>query len=170
MKPFLSLPSLALASFLLTYFPQQVQAMGSLDFMRIYIFSEVNGVVLLDGKPVKGAKIIRTTDYKDSIHSDTTVADEQGRFHFDDHYEYSMRLHETAILQKIIIEHDDKEYLAWKLLKRNDHRFGELNDASSTNPLKPLTLTCELTGDVNNEQTVGAELRRRTIYGLSTWD
>ena len=34
--------------------------MGFLDFMRIYIFSEVDGVVLLEGKPVSGATVVRT--------------------------------------------------------------------------------------------------------------
>ena len=48
----------------------QVNAMGFLDFMRIYIFSEVDGVVLLEGKPVSSATVMRTADYKDKLYSE----------------------------------------------------------------------------------------------------
>jgi len=119
---------MALAAILLINYPTQVQAMGFLDFMRIYIFSEVDGVVLMEGKPVSGARVVQTADFKDKIHTHTAITDDQGRFHFDDIYTYSMRLSETAILQKIVIQHKDKEYLAWQLMKRNDSRYGELND------------------------------------------
>lgn len=144
--------------------------MGFLDFMRVYIFSEVDGVVLMNGKPVSGAKVIRTADYKDKIHSNTVVTDEQGRFHFDDIYTYSMRLSETAILQRIMIHYEGEEYLAWKLLKRNDNRYGELNDPETLDkPIKKLNLKCELTDNQDNKQVVHFELGQKTIYGLCQW-
>jgi len=127
--------------------------------------------VLMNGKPVSGAKVIRTADYKDKVHSNTVVTDEQGRFHFDDIYTYSMRLSETAILQRIMIHYEDEEYLAWELLKRNDNRYGELNDPETPEkPIQKLNLTCELTGDQKNKQVVMFELGQKTIYGLSRWD
>ena len=165
------IPIIVLSSILLLVYATQVNAMGFLDFMKIYIFSEVDGVVLMEGKPVSGAKVVRTADYKDKIHTDTVVTDELGRFHFDDISTFSMRLSETAILQEIIIHNEGKEYKAWKQLKRNDIRYGELNDANTPeNAIKKINLTCELTGDQNKEQVVGSELRRRTTYGLSRWD
>jgi len=171
MKHLFYIPSLALASILLTHYPTQVHAMGILDFMRIYIFSEVDGTVLMDGKPVSGAEVTQTADYKNKIHTYTTITDDQGRFHFDDMYEYSMRLSETAILQKITIEFDGKEYLAWKLMKKNEHQYGELNDASiPDSDIQKINLTCELTGNQDNKQTVGSEMRRRTITGLCRWN
>ena len=103
----------------------QVNAMGFLDFMRIYIFSEVDGVVLLEGKPVSGATVIRTADYKDKLYSDTVITNDQGRFHFDDIYIYSMRLFGTYIWQKITIQYDGKEYLAWKMMKGYDTRYSD---------------------------------------------
>jgi len=170
MKQFFNLSSLALAGILLSHYPAQVNAMGILDFMRIYIFSEVDGTVLMEGKPVSGAKVTRTADYKDKIHTDTVVTDDQGRFHFDDIYTHSLRLSETVIFQKIIIEYDGKDYLAWELTKRNEQRFGELNDpATPDDEISRINLTSELTGDQKNEQTVGSDLRRRIIYGLSHW-
>jgi hypothetical protein len=149
----------------------QVNAMGFLDFMRIYIFSEVDGVVLLEGKPVKGATVVRTADYKDKLYTDTVITDEQGRFHFDDIYIYSMRLSNTSIRQKIVIQYDGSEYLAWELLKRHENHYGELTDPEKPDaPVKKLNLRCELTGDQSNEQVIEFILGKRTIYGLSHWD
>ena len=149
----------------------QVQAMGMLDFMRVYIFSEVDGVVLMNGKPVSGAKVIRTADYKDKVHSNTVVTDEQGRFHFDDIYTYSMRLSETVIYQEINIQYDNNEYQAWRLIKRHDNRYGELTDPEKPDaPIKKLNLTCELTGDQKKEQRIEFELGDRIIRGLCRWD
>lgn len=146
--------------------------MGFLDFARIYIFSEVDGVVTLDDeKPVKGAKVIRTADFRDKLHTHVAITDEQGRFHFDDIYTYSLRLSETAILQKIVIQHEGEEYLAWKLLKRNDHRYGELNDLKTMkSSIIYLNLRCDLSEPQDSEQMVGSDLRRRIITGICRWD
>ena len=145
--------------------------MGFLDFMRIYIFSEVDGVVTLEGKPVPGARVVRTADYKDVVHTDTVMTDEQGRFHFDDLYTYSVRLSETAIWQKIIIHYQDKEFLAWELLKTHENHYGELNDPETPKaPIKKLDLRCELTVDQNSKQVIDFELGKKTIYGLARWD
>ncbi len=54
---------LSLPAFLILSYSIQVQAMCLLDFARIYIFSEVDGVVLMQGKPVSAAKVVRT-EYK----------------------------------------------------------------------------------------------------------
>ena len=149
----------------------QVNAMGFLDFMRIYIFSEVDGVVTLEGKPVPGDRVVRTADYKDVVHTDTVMTDEQGRFHFDDLYTYSVRLSETAIWQKIIIHYQDKEYLAWELLKRHENRYGELTDPEKPNePVIKLNLKCDLAGDQKNEQVIEFELGRVIVYGLCRWN
>jgi uncharacterized protein DUF6795 len=156
---------------LFVIYTNQVQAMGFLDFMRVYIFSEVDGVVLMNGKPVSGAKVIRTADYKDKIHTNTVVTDNQGRFHFDDIFTYSMRLSETAILQKIKIYYEGEEYLAWKLLKKHDSRYGELNDPDKPiESIQKLNLICELTDNQDKEQFIGSDLRRRIIYGLCNLD
>ncbi len=171
MKRFTRSPTLAITAFLIINCSIQVQAMGFLDFVRIYIFSEVDGVVLMEGKPVSGAKVVRTADYKDKIHTNNAITDNLGRFHFDDIYTYSMRLSETAILQKIIIYYQDNEYLAWGLLKRNENRFGELNDPGTPEALiTKLDLRCELTSNQNAERFIGSELRRRIINGLCRWD
>ena len=165
------LRTIALTSILLIVFTTQVNAMGFLDFMKVYIFSEVDGVVLMEGKPVSGAKVVRTADFKDKIYTDTVVTDGEGKFHFDDISTFSMRLSETAILQKIVINHQEKEYLAWELLKRNDNHYGELNDPeTSEKPIRMLNLTCELTENQDKKQVVNFKFGNKTIYGLSRWE
>ena len=145
--------------------------MSLLDFMRVYIFSEVDGVVLLDGQPVSNARVVRSAEYRNKLYTDTIKTDDQGRFHFDDIYRYSIRLAETVILQKIIIYYGDKEYLAWKQFKQNDHRYGELNvDLDSGLPMMKLQLGCELTVDQDSRQVIGSGLYRNTIHGLGRWD
>ena len=145
--------------------------MGYLDFMRIYIFSEVDGVVLLEGKPVSGAKVVRTADYKDKLYTDRVITDAQGRFHFKDIYIYSMRLFGTNILQKIVILYEGQEYLAWELMKGHDNQHGELTDPEIPDaPIKKLRLSCELTGDQNSKQRIKFILGDRMIYGLGRWD
>ncbi len=171
MKRIFYLSAPALAGFLLIIYLAQGNTMGFLDFARIYIFSEVDGVVSMKGKPVSGAKVVRTADYRDKHYTHAAVTDGEGRFHFDDIYVYSMRLSETAILQKIMIHYQDREYLAWELMKRNDNRYGELNDPNTPDfSIKKLELRCELTENQDSEQTIGSELRRRIIYGLSRWN
>lgn len=38
----------------------QVSAMSLFDFMKVCVFTDVSGVVTLEGKPVAGARIVRT--------------------------------------------------------------------------------------------------------------
>jgi hypothetical protein len=145
--------------------------MGLLDFARIYIFSEVDGVVLMQGKPVSAAKVVRTADYKDRLYTHTVITDEQGCFHFDDIYRYSLRLSETAIHQKIVIHYQDKEYLAWELIKGHENRYGELTDPEKPeNPVIKLNLTCELIDDQEKKERLEFVLGDRIIYGLCRWD
>ena len=149
----------------------QVHAMGFLDFMRIYLFSEVDGVVLLQGKPVSGATVVRMTEYRDKMYNHTVLTDAQGRFHFDDIYVYSMRLGNTSIGQHIIIHYAGKEYIAWRTIKHYDNRYGELTDPEVPDaPIKKLNLRCELTGDENSRQIIEFVLGNNSIYGLARWD
>lgn len=169
-KKFSYIPTIVLSSILLLVCATQVNAMGFLDFMKIYIFSEVDGVVLMEGKPVNGAKVVRTADFKDKIYTDTVVTDKSGRFHFNDISTFSMRLSETSILQKMVIFYQENEYLAWELLKRNDNHYGELNDPEAPEKtIRKLNLTCELTENQNKKQVVNFKFGNKTVYGLCRW-
>jgi Domain of unknown function (DUF6795) len=150
---------------------QQVQAMGILDFFTIHVFSDVTGVVTLNGEPVEGAEIIRTADHAhDKLYKDATVTDENGYFALKDISTFSLRpiMLPTVIDQKIYIKYKGMEYLAWDLLKRTNHIYGELNDKDVPNP-KKLELKCELTDDQQKETRVTLEFGDKIITGLCRW-
>jgi len=117
--------------------------MGFFDFTKVCLYSEVSGVVTLNGKPVAGAEIVRTATWRDNPYTDTTTTDAQGKFHLDPIFAHSiLRKYvlpiEPYISQMMAIHYQGKEHLAWKVSKRGY----ELNDEFTDNKHHPLT--CEL--------------------------
>lgn len=110
----------------------------------LYMFSEVKGTVLLDGKPVAGAKIeqqyIWLWDQKTRTFSTTT--DAQGHFSFPDRVEKSFFATVIPTGQKINqtikIVHDNNEYDGWLHDKDNYTRQSESGGSS-------FNLVCEIT-------------------------
>lgn len=114
--------------------------MGMFDFLQVCLFSEVNGVVTLEGKPVAGAELVRTAILNDKTYKDTATTDSEGRYHFDARFTRSINSilpSEPFIYQKMIIHHQGKEIRAWEVDKRNYDIDGEIK--------RPLNFTCELT-------------------------
>ena len=145
--------------------------MGLFNFFTIYVFSEVKGVVTMNGEPVRGAQVIRVGDHEhDKVYSDTAVTDAQGRFSFGPVSTFSLRplMLGTIIRQKITIKYQGMEYLAWETTKTSNHRYGELNDEEVENPIK-LDLLCELTEPQDKRTVLEMELRNVGIYGLCSW-
>jgi len=129
--------------------------MGLFDFMKVCLFSEVNGVVTLQGKPVAGAKIVRTAKINDTPYTDSTVTDKSGKFYFEARFTSSINKIvpvEPRIPQKLVIEHDGQEHTAWEMSKRNYDLDGELG--------KPINISCEIT---NKE--VKQEIGYRILWG-----
>jgi hypothetical protein len=136
-------------------------AMGFRPF-QICMFSEVNAVVTLHGKPVTGAKIVRTSNELDSkVYTEQTTTDAQGRFHFDALWVFSLR-HlipaQPMVEQHITIYHAGKEYMGWQHTKNG---YGH-NDELDHN--KPLAFTCEL-GD---EPTLKYQMMGN-VEGICKW-
>ncbi len=145
--------------------------MALFDFFKIYVFSDVTGIVLLDGSPVEGAEIIRTADHEeDKVYSDRTKSGADGRFSFPAISTYSLRplMLGTIIRQEIKILHNGKAYLAWETTKHNKHLYGELNNADADNPIK-LDLSCELTDDPEKETIVELKYLNALIKGVCRW-
>ncbi len=145
--------------------------MGLLNFFTIYVFSEMKGVVTLNGEPVAGAELVRTADHvHDRVYTDSTVTDEAGRFSFPDIKTFSLRplMLPTVIHQKMIIRYQGMEYLAWETTKRTNHRHGEINDEKPDKLVK-LDLSCELTDDQNKKTKVELEIMNRIVTGLCRW-
>ncbi len=116
-------------------------AMGFRPF-QICMFSEVNAVVTLHGKPVVGAEIVRTSNELDSkVYTEKTTTDAQGRFHFDALWVFSLRQFipaEPMVEQHITIYYQDKEHMGFDHSKRGYGHNDELDDG------KALNFTCEL--------------------------
>jgi len=145
--------------------------MAFFDFFTIYVFSEVDGVVTMNGEPVQGAQVTRTGDHEeDKVYTDTVVTDAQGRFSFSPISTFSLRpiMLGTIIRQKITIKYQGMEYLAWKAKKKNNYRYGELNNEGVENPVK-LDLLCELTEAQDKKTVIEMKLRNVAVYGLCAW-
>lgn len=138
--------------------------MGLFDFMKICLFSEVKGVVTLEGKPVAGAEIVRTAEINDKVHTDKTVTDESGKFHFEAMYTHSMNkiifIIEPVIPQTMTIIHNDEEYLGWRTSKRDYHENAELDDG------KKIRLTCEIA----DEPSIKDQRVKRPVRGICKFE
>jgi hypothetical protein len=108
------------------------------------MFSQVQGVVVKNGKPVSGASVMREFEWawNDIRETDKTTTDGEGKFSFLLITRLSIMTsimpHEPVIFQKITIVHDDKKYLAWSYFKHNYDNNGEVDG-------RRLNLHCELT-------------------------
>ena len=130
---------------------------------QICMFSEVNAVVTLHGKPVAGAEIVRTSNELDSkVYTEKTTTDAQGRFHFNALWVFSLRNFipvEPMVEQHITIYYQNQEYMGWQTSKGNYGHNDELDDN------KPLNFTCEL----SEEPTLKYQEVARNIEGICKW-
>ncbi len=111
----------------------------------LYLFSEVNGIVLLDGKPVQGVEVTQEYNWhwKDEKASKVATTDAQGRFHFPVVTGKSMTAalpHQPVIEQTLRLSFQGKQYKGWLHGKDNYDDRGELNG-------KPLNLVCDLSDE-----------------------
>ena len=124
--------------------------MGLFDFMKVCLFSEVNGVVTLEGKPVKGAEISRTAEFNDKFYTDKTVTNADGHFHIDAMTTHSINktlaIVEAVISQELKITYEGKEYIGWRTVKRSYEQNTELGDD------KKIQLSCELTDESTKKE------------------
>ena len=114
--------------------------MSLFDFAKVCLFSEVNGRVLLNGKPMKNVQILRKTSFQNKKSTEVTSTNEIGEFHFDAKYEKSIAKFlpvEVVISQEIEAIHDSKHYELWKTTKRDYEENSELNG-------KAMNLVCDL--------------------------
>ncbi|MDH5323928.1 MAG: hypothetical protein OEZ68_03065 [Gammaproteobacteria bacterium] len=109
-------------------------------FCDYYMFSAVNGVITLSGKPMAHVEVEQS--FFSPLHGrrgkEVVATDAQGRFFFTAVTQYVTveRLHQTEIDQVIKIRHDGSEYVAWNHKKNNYDKDGELGG--------PISLDCDL--------------------------
>lgn len=137
-----------------------VLSMGLSDLGKVCLFSEMSGVVNLDGKPIAGVRLVRTVNLSSDV-TDETVTDSQGKFHFPAAYEKTVTKYlpqEFVSNQDIKAFYNDKEYRVWSAVKRTPEENSESRG-------KPLVVTCNLDG----EETL-IKVNRSPIFSLCSWD
>ncbi|TBU75570.1 DUF6795 domain-containing protein [Phytopseudomonas daroniae] len=107
----------------------------------LYLFSEVEGIVLLDGQPVEGAEVERICHWKDDLKTERTLTDASGRYHFPEitakSLLWSLLPHEPVVFQTLRIHHQGKVHKGWVFTKHNYDNLGEVKD-------RRLKFSCDL--------------------------
>jgi hypothetical protein len=119
----------------------------------LYLFSEVEGIVLLDGKPVQGVEVSQEYfwHWKDQKAKKVTTTDAQGRFHFPVVTGTSMTAalpHQPVIEQTLRLSFQGKDYKGWSHAKGNYDDKGEVG-------ARPFKLVC----DLSDEPAAHTEIR-----------
>ncbi len=127
-------------SITLLYNSGEVSAM---EFLKQCLFSPVEGVVTIDGRPSSDAIIKKKYSWgnKKETKETETKTDINGSFEFDASYSSSVFTslfpHEPLITQYIYIEHNQKSYLGWRYEKGS-------YDIGAETGKSPIKLICDL--------------------------
>ena len=134
--------------------------MGITDAGKVCLFSKMEGVIKLDGKPVANAKLVRTVNLtKDE--TDETVTDENGNFKFNAIFKRTVTKFlpmEFVSNQDVWVIYKGKEYRIWSSIKREP-------DENSESQGKPFVVECEL----NSEERI-FKVDGSPVFTLCTWD
>ncbi|SDH22366.1 hypothetical protein SAMN05216588_103239 [Pseudomonas flavescens] len=112
----------------------------------LYLFSEIEGTVLLGGQPVEGVEVEQEYHWhwKNEHRKNSVKSDANGRFHFPAVTGKSLTAglmpHEPVIGQRITLRYQGKEHKGWVFTKHNYDDQGEVKG-------RPLTFTCELNSE-----------------------
>ncbi len=121
-------------------------------FSKLVLFSHVEGVITLNGKPVAGAQIVQEILYKDAgeFAPRSVTSGPQGDFELEEVIRNPglsrMLPGQVSIVQRLIIRHDGNEYEGWRHNKSSVEPNSELDG-------QPLKLICELTNKPDFEGT-----------------
>ena len=135
-------------------------AMSITDIGKVCLFSNMAGVIKLNGRPVSNAKLVRTVDLS-GPEVDETMTDDQGNFKFPAIFKRTLSKHlpqEFSSSQLIVVHYQGKEYPLWSAVKRKPEEDSESKG-------KPLIVACEL----NNEEKM-IKVNNSPIFSVCTWD
>jgi len=129
---------------------------GNPSMARVY-FSEIEGLVTWNGKPVVGANVTRTAKVPafDKNFEEKTETDSDGKFHFDRLEDKEFHFNplnllfpaEPLVFQSIVIHYQGKDYLAWKFTRHSYDEESEFGD-----PSPRIKIHCELNDAPDLEQ------------------
>lgn len=120
---------------------------------KMYLFSDVTGVVVHKGVPVANAEVEQEFRWawKDEVGLAKVKTDANGKFTFPavirSSFFGSILPHEPIVRQTILIKHDGKEYKAWMYDKRDYKENAELDG-------KSISLYCELEDPLSHKGDV----------------
>ena len=134
--------------------------MGLSDLGRVCLFSAISGTITLEGKPVAGARLVRTGD-RDGAKTDEAFTNDQGYFEFPAMYERTITKYlpqEFVAKQKLVVHYKSNTYRMWSAVKRDANENVESRG-------KPLIVECELSAEESLVVVNGSP-----IHSLCKWD
>jgi len=146
--------------FLILIYSYGSQAMSMTDLGKVCLFSNISGVILIDGKPVKNAKLVRTVDLSGK-EIDEARTDENGHFEMPAVFARTITKYlpqEFSSYQEIVVHYNNTAYRIWSAVKRKPEENIEARG-------KPLIIKCEL----NSEETM-IKVNNSPIFSLCIWD
>ncbi|OHA80390.1 MAG: hypothetical protein A2675_01335 [Candidatus Yonathbacteria bacterium RIFCSPHIGHO2_01_FULL_51_10] len=113
---------------------------------KIVLFSAVNGVITLDQKPLAGARVTRTVEWKDETYKDEATTSASGSFHLPEMPGPGrIVLAEFVASQLMEVEYQDQKWLIWRMVKREAGPNRELVDDNNWESAgTPIEFSCEL--------------------------
>ena len=124
-----------------------MDVLGHVLGKKIVLFSEVNGGITLNKKPLPGARVMRQVEWKDITYKDETLTSADGSFHLPEMPGPGrILLAEFVAYQKIDVEYQGNEWLIWKTVKGDAAPNQELADTNNwESGGMPIQFSCELT-------------------------
>lgn len=113
---------------------------------KIVLFSDVNGVITLNQKPLAGARVTRTVEWKEKTYKDEAVTSVTGGFHLPEMPGPGrIMMAEFVAYQSMEVEYQDKKWQIWRMAKRDASPNRELVDEKNWESAGiPIQFACEL--------------------------
>ncbi|MCL6269324.1 hypothetical protein M3P05_05115 [Sansalvadorimonas sp. 2012CJ34-2] len=113
-------------------------AMSLFSSKEVVLFSDVEGSITYDGKPISGATILRTSKWQKE-NSDSVITENDGSFRMP-----AITMSHNSLLpsqfvshQRITVQYQGNDFVIWSMGKINPELDGELGG-------KKIKFTCEL--------------------------
>lgn len=145
---------------LLAFTSVGVCAMSLTDIGKVCLFSEMSGVLTVNGLPAANVRLVRTAKWQ-SEHQDETTTDADGHFHFPEMTERTVAKFlpmEFVASQSLTAFYDGTKIQVWRGIKRTSQRNAESRGT-------PLNVTCELFDEEKSITVNGGP-----IFSRCNWD
>jgi len=129
-------------------------------FTKQVLFSEVKGIVLSQGNPIKGVEVLRRYRYEDDTQEETIKTNQDGSFYFSKAIKKSLfnmdfLPSDVVVSQEIILNYKNISYDAWVFVRGNYDDGSELG-------VKTINLIC----DISHEPKQITSKTGGVVYGI----